>query len=459
MQDLVEITSVSLAALDRERLAGCHLDRPQLEGGEQLGADSPTYSFELEGWVVASEGRVAAVELLHDGKLLWQLPVEIPRPDVAAAHPGLADAELSGFYGPLSTLTMPAVFELELRALLADGSHAAIGVIEGHRAPLRSRFAPRVQPLMITTLGRTGSTVVIQLLSYHPRIASYRPYQYETKVASYWVEILRSLSEPSSYLRQLSHARNINDRRWWLGAIGEDQAVERQTRRTVPRPLPDPDIQQWMGVESIEALTEFCQSRIDGLYREIAHHFGKLEVAYFVEKYQPRPAIPSLMWEIYPDAREIILVRDFRDMVSSMFAFNRKRGFEAFGRDSRSSDTEYIEQNARSNALSLVRAWHQRCDRAHLLRYEDLILEPRETARGLLEYLGLDSGTDGAETMLAALTERSDKTEWHRTTADSRRSIGRWRTDLNEELQRVCETALGPALEEFGYSDRAYASA
>ena len=40
------------------------------------------------------------------------------------------------------------------------------------------------------------------------------------------------------------------------------------------------------------------------------------------------------MWELYPRAREVILVRDFRDMVSSMFAFNAKRGFQGFRRGS-----------------------------------------------------------------------------------------------------------------------------
>jgi hypothetical protein len=146
-------------------------------------------------------------------------------------------------------------------------------------------------------------------------------------------------------------------------------------------------------------------------------------------------------------------------MVSSMFAFNEKRGFQDFGRALRSSDAEYIRHNARSNALSLLRAWRERGDRAHLLRYEDLILSPRESVDGLLSYLDLERDDAAANGMIEALSERSDRNEWHRTTDDPKASIGRWQRDLSPELQRVCEQALGPILEQFGYAPRPYVGA
>jgi hypothetical protein len=455
---IVEITEVSLAELDGERLEGCVIESPRT-GGDAAGNESDAYAFVIEGWALGREQPVKAVEVLHDGKLLWQLPTEIPRADVAERHPGIAHAQESGFYGPIGTLTVPPQFEFELRALLADGSHARIGVIRGRRAPLRSSFEAQVQPLMITTLGRTGCHLLMRTLSNHPRIASYRPYQYETKIATYWTEVLRSLSEPASYLRQLSHARNLNDRRWWLGTLGEDQAIEKQTRRTVPRPLPDPEIQHWMGTDSVETLAGFCQSRIEGLYREIGRHFGKPDLSYFVEKYHPSQRVPPLMWELFPNAREIILVRDFRDMVSSQFAFDAKRGFDGFGRRRSTTDSEHVERLAQRGVSGLLASWRERGDRAHLLRYEDLILSPRESVDGLLSYLDLERDDAAANGMIEALSERSDRNEWHRTTDDPKASIGRWQRDLSPELQRVCEQALGPILEQFGYAPRPYVGA
>jgi hypothetical protein len=449
----VEITAVSQPEQPSDRLRGGFIDRPR------AGDLSDTLAFEIEGWALGRDHEVTAVELLSDGKRLWRVPLEISRPDVATAHPEVTAAERSGFYGPVGALTMPQEFELEVRALLGDGSHTPLGSVAGRRAPLRSSFHPRLQPLMITTLGRTGSTALIRTLSAHPGVVSYRPFDYETKVATYWIDILRSLSEPASYLRQLSHARNVNDRRWWLGTLGEEYAVERQTRRTVPRPLPDRPIERWMGMDAVGALAEFCQSRIDALYREVAVRFGSPDAAYFAEKYPPRPATPSLLWEIYPHAREIVLVRDFRDVVSSMIAFDAKRGDRAFGREHLSSDLEYVERSLKSNALTLLRNWRRRSDRAHLLRYEDLILRPAETLQSVLSYLELDAGGGTIDAMLAALRERDEQTEWHRTTRDQEASIGRWREDLSPELRRACEAALGPVLEEFGYAPEGVAGA
>jgi hypothetical protein len=458
MAPLVEITRV-LSDPDPELLEAAFLERPLLVAIALGQETSDTYSFQLEGWVIGRRSRAVAVELTHDGKVLWQLPVEVSRPDVAAANPAIAGAELSGFYGPVGVLTMPTDFQLTLRAVLEDGTRAEVGVIEGRRELLRSSFQPTIQPLMITTLGRTGSHLLMRTLTNHPRIASYRPYQFETKVATYWIEVLRSLSEPASYLRQLSHARNLNDRRWWLGEVGEDQAIERQGRHTVPRPLPDADIEEWLGADSVKDLTAFCQSRIDGLYGRIARHFEKADASYFVEKFHPNHKVPSLMWELYPQAREIVLVRDFRDMVSSMFAFDAKRGFDGFGRLRTTSDEEHIEQLGRKGVTRLLESWRQRSNRAHLLRYEDLVLEPRRTVQDLLAYLELEATEEAADAMLGALGERSGQNEWHRTTSDPKASIGRWRHDLSEDLQEVCERALAPALDEFGYSGKTYVEA
>ena len=58
------------------------------------------------------------------------------------------------------------------------------------------------------------------------------------------------------------------------------------------------------------------------------------------------------------------------------------------------------------------------------------------------------------DTAAASTTERTDDSDRHRTTADPRSSIGRWRHDLSPELQQECEAALAPALEAFGYEPR-----
>jgi Sulfotransferase family len=291
---------------------------------------------------------------------------------------------------------------------------------------------------MVTTLGRTGSTALVRLLQAHPEIVAYRPFQYEPRVASYWIGVLKGLGDPASYRRQITPAGTI-DGTWWLG----DSAP-------VPRKARDPGLDDWLGRGAIETLAEFCQGRIDALYERVAEGSGRPGASFFVEKFRP-DSVSSLMWELYPRAREIVLARDFRDMVSSIIAFNAKRGFQGFRRGSFDSDADFVMDNVKNSAGALAAAWQERSEHAHLVRYEDLLRRPRETLDSVLEYLELDASADAIAAMLETLTDRAPLSEGHRTTPDPEASIGRWRKDLDSELQKACAEALGPALTSFGY--------
>ena len=122
------------------------------------------------------------------------------------------------------------------------------------------------------------------------------------------------------------------------------------------------------------------------------------------------------MLELYPGAREVMLVRDFRDMIASMFAYNEKRGRQGFRRDRATSDRDYILDEVGVSVEALADAWARRSDTAHLLRYEDLVLHPEETVQALLAHLGLDAGPSAVEPMLGSL---SRATAGRRATAPS----------------------------------------
>ena len=326
------------------------------------------------------------------------MPPDVARADLAERFPDAPGADTAGFFASLSTLALTPEWELTLRARLEDRTRVPIASVTGTRSPLRSSFVPQLAPLMVTTLGRTGSTAFVRMLGAHPEIAAYRPFEYEPRVATYWMGVLRGLAEPASYRRQITPTGTI-DGTWWLGAEPPH-----------PRRIKDPTVHDWLAGEAVEELAEFCQSRVDELYRRAARAQGRGGGAFFAEKYRP-DSVPALMWEVYPAAREVILARDFRDMVSSMFAFNAKRGFQGFRRGSAGSDAEFIAENLGGSATALARAWESRSGRAHLVRYEDLIQRPAETVESLLGYLGLEASSERG---------RGDAPDAHRSRAAER---------------------------------------
>ncbi|MEK6271940.1 MAG: sulfotransferase [Actinomycetota bacterium] len=325
-----------------------------------------------------------------------------------------------------------------IRAKLESGLHFRLGIIRGEREEVRSDYEPFVQPLMINTIGRSGSTWLTWLLSCHPQIVAFKPFEHETRVASYWMTVFQELSQPQSFLTQFDPP-DLAVRHWWLGEAGTNRGA-----------LKDKELSTWLAYDSVPALAAMCQSRIDAFYSANAtiDRHGR----YFVEKFSPWQIVPDLLSELYPNAKEVILVRDFRDMFCSIRAFNAKRGDQGFGRDRADSDADYIRTIIRGFAKALLQRWRRRGNLAHLIRYEDLILEPAETLERLMTYLELDASSDAIERTLQLASQDRPGVDNHRTAPDVASSVGRWRTDLSPELIAVCDEALGPLLTEFGYS-------
>lgn len=423
------VTEVSQRASEGA-LAGGAIDRPAV--GDELAA----WTLDVRGWAVGEQGPVEAVQGIHEGSVLWQVAPQLDRPRIAAEHPQ-AGTDRLGFYALQSVLALPPRHEIEVQALLAGGRHEPIGSIVAERAPLVTGFRPRRRPILITTFGRTGSMLLMRLLVSHPEVLSFKPHRFEQRIAGYWIDALLTLADPVSYLSGVAPQADVDDRTWWLG-----------NEAPMPWPLRAEGVQEWLGGDAVEELALVAQQRIDALYERIAAEIGGAGAPFFAEKSSLR--VSSVAAELYPEGRELFLVRDFRDMVASVFAFNRKRGVTGFGRGKAGSDREYVEWLG-GWAASLARAWERRRERAHLVRYEDLVREPEQTLGALLAYVGADASATTIARMRDQLSEELPELSEHRTTESLQHSIGRWRTDLEPGVREACDHAFGDALALFGY--------
>jgi hypothetical protein len=433
---LLEIARVDQRKGAGGQLLGCRLDGPKED------SSSDTYGFEMVGWALAESAPLAKIEILQEGWPVAEGELGRPRGDIATAFPAVGHAAECGFRMPVNALDLRQEFELSVVARGGDGSYSRLAEVAGARAPLPSAGADLIQPLMVNTIGRSGSTWLVWLLSCLREAVACSPWARDARVGTYWTTVLQALSRPQSYLAQLMPGP-LEQQNWWLDrpdlhfGVGGDEVLE-----------------GWLGGDAVESLAQVCQSRIDAFYERLTGPGEKPR--YFVEKYLPFQLAPDLLAEMYPGAREVILVRDFRDMLCSIIAFNRKRGYEAFGRAEAGSDAEYIETTVANSARRLLRRLRDRGEAAHLVRYEDLIQEPAPTLEAMMRFLGLDaSGKAVAATLGRAESESLDE---HRTTAKASASIGRWKQDLSPDLAEVCGEVLDPVLTEFGYEPTFVAS-
>ena len=122
-----------------------------------------------------------------------------------------------------------------------------------------------------------------------------------------------------------------------------------------------------------------------------------------------------------------------------------------FGRDRMRSDEDFAHKIG-SLYDDILRRWKESAGKAHLLRYEDLVLRPEETLASTMKYLELDSDVVTIEQMLQSATEKATELQHrHKTSTSLQGSVGRWRRDLDHALQSVCQDTFGVALREFGY--------
>lgn len=426
---VVRIHDVKATRGDRSAVVGFHLDQPR------SGSCRETYDLPISGWIVTAQPEIVEMEVLYRGRVLRAGRADLPRPDITERYPHLPHAGRSGFSLNASMLGLPPDFQIVIRARCNHGDAIPLVTLEGCHNGVVASHRNRLRPIIVTMQGRVGSSWFMRLLSGHPRIAIYPEYPFETRAMSYWTHMLRVLGQPADHVRSTPAIDFTVDPTW----IGHHPFYK-------PNVTQRPAMQEWFGRTYPEQLASFCKKFIDDFYLQVARMTDKPDAVCFAEKCASDET-PWLIWELYPDAREVVLVRDFRDMLSSIFAFNKKRGYQSFGRERAKSDRDYIE-SMRNNVNGFVRAWKLRSDRAFLVRYEDLVLDTAATLGRLMEYLRLDG--DIGELIAKANVPVQELTD-HRTTQDVASSIGRWKRDLDPDLQRDSTDAFQEALATFGY--------
>jgi hypothetical protein len=430
---VVEQLDVRQLEQNPERVLEASIDLPE------SGGVSETYAVKVAGWVLGQQVTVKGVRAVWSDRIIRATSAHWPHPGVAARFPHIDGASHCGFTMLVDVLGLEPRFEFQLQAVLSDQTSIPLAVVRGRRRLLHSTFEPRLQPLIVNSLGRTGTTWLMHLLGQHPAVVVYRRYPYEVHAARYWMHMLKVLLAPADESKPVGQPDQFHREKASIGG-NPFYAVSFPAY---------PQIEAWYGSIYPERLAAFCQQNIDDWYVRVAASQEQPTAVYFAEKHLP-VEYPRLMWELYGGAREIILVRNFKDVASSILAFNSQRGFESFGRTGGESDAAFI-QRLRFGAERLLEDWRSRSERAHLVRYEDLVTAPVGTLQPLLEYLHLDATPRTVDGMIQRASENMNQLHQHQTSESPAASIGRWRRDLDPALRTMASEAFDDLLVEFGY--------
>jgi hypothetical protein len=332
-------------------------------------------------------------------------------------------------------LEIPAVwleseFRLTVRAHTARDVHELV-VVAGRNARFGARPAG-VQPVLMHQLGRAGSTMMMRLLAGHPEIAVFDDYPLETRPGLAWMHDLSVLlgnqtvrpgDEPFFDEVDVATA-NPYVSEYFLGA----EILGAQHRG---------------GFERLRAVVA---DMVEDTY--LARRPG---ASLFAEKFRIESRFAARTQQTtlatWPGTRQIVLVRDPRDLLCSRLSFNQQRAEASFDLDL--SDDAVTGAPTIVHHLRLAAQQVEAFPDAILVRYEDLVERPVATATQLFERLGVGYGFATVRVAVDhAVGARSDE---HVTTATAAASIGRWRSELPPAAAAHLVDELADELARFGY--------
>ncbi len=394
------------------------------------GEVSASWALRVQGTLHGAGAPVQRVEAVTPGQIL------------ATVAPGPAREDGGQPFSILvSTLDLPLDFEFRLRAIVPDGARPKFATVRGQRAPLRGDADPALQPLLVTSLGRMGTTLLMKLLAAHPAIAAYERPPFEARGGKYWTHVLQVMSAPADAGKRIGAPMEFHSE---PKAVGANPFFSSEFAAW-------PEVEIWEGGDYLASLAAFCQRSIDGWYLATASAQGKdaAPLRFFAEKHFP-DAYPRRLRELYAQPAELFLVRDFRDMFTSMRAYNTRKGYGDFGRAAAADDHAWIT-TLRQGLQALLEAWRERGTPASLVRYEELVQQPEIALPRVLDALGLESSPAIIARMVAAAAPDAPDLQGHGTTASPDASIGRWQADLPADLRDLVNTEFRDMLTAFGY--------
>jgi hypothetical protein len=193
---------------------------------------------------------------------------------------------------------------------------------------------------------------------------------------------------------------------------------------------PDP-LRRFLNVRAPRRIVPAFRELILDYYQYVAEDQGKAFPVYFAEKVLPEPQARFGIRAMFGNTREIVLVRDARDVLCSFMASGGLT-FEQALANALSAATRYLEIKNEQNAS------------IHFVRYEDYVLDQANVIAGVLDFLGLPASRPDDQDGMATLFQV------HGTSATPEASIARWQRDLKPE-QLAQMDGLKDFLATFGY--------
>jgi hypothetical protein len=159
-----------------------------------------------------------------------------------------------------------------------------------------------------------------------------------------------------------------------------------------------------------------------------------MSAVYFAEKCEAQGTTRTSLLNLFPDAYEIILTRDPRDIYCSSLAYFPD-----------SERTDFLV-NIGNACKTLVSVLHENRERTCAIKYEELLHDRRAVLAVVSDFLSIEHND-----WIESSVPDAELFEAHATAPSPQESIGRWKRELSTSQKQDCKEAFSSFIDAFGY--------
>ncbi len=261
-----------------------------------------------------------------------------------------------------------------------------------------------LKPVLLMTLPRSGSTYAMTVIGALQGVSFHTAYPFETSFSQY---------ELAQFIRNATPFRSE------LLTVELDPSYRSNLSYINPFYPRFNDLNPWFARYYIPSKWQNVCSSISGFYEKIARDDKCIA---FCEKSLIEYKYLANYMALFPSAVLIFIARDPRDIIASILAFDKKRGYSGFDAEGRSTAqlcSLYADMGNR-----LAETFKRFENRSLIIKYPHVINAPEKVKHSVARFLGLTGETDN-------LAFSSGWETWHRT-SEGQANEG-WRSRLSSQ--------------------------
>jgi len=292
-----------------------------------------------------------------------------------------------------------------------------LNIMENINSSRKDILNLKATPIFVECIGRTGSTMLMNLLGTSEQIRFEKQYPFENRIFSNLLQIAKMFQ--ADFNPKAPHNFMINENKFFSTvAFTKNQLFDKESY-------------------SKKAFKLLFESAI--LDDKIIKEYTTL---YYAEKTPYSSDMEDILGNF--TKKHIFLYRDPRAVIVSSNKFNIKRGFVDFWWQEGDNYYSYLQKNIGHFKEQLEKALKYTTDsKIFVVKYEDMVENPVELTDNLNDWLELKQSKIDYQ--------KVSQIKYHMTNNNSGDSIEAWKNELDRTSLHFINNEIGSLLEKCGY--------